>query len=427
MADTNLVYSLTNKVRDLSGAMHTAVVKYGGVLGLFKQAPAATNHKHEWLEDKLGGRGFTVTAYSASTGSTVSAEDYAKLKVGTRFRIKGYPVVFVVTALEDNYKVRTSVHAANGNTAKTAPAADDVCEITTTPVKTGSRNGDGENTHRSVGTNYNHTQIIRKDTGISRSDFQTKTADQVENSIARQTENAVDEARRDMARGVIWGVRTERNESNGVLGEAGGLYYFAAGGLEVDAGGARITELLINNAGALLTKNGGTPTHILLSTDQARVVGRENKDKVTVLQDDKTRGIYVAVIVNDGNGTGIKIIGDPDLDDIDCFVVDEACFGISEMQGLYDYDSTTKGTDGVSRTVLGEFTFEFVNANQRIARIKNLMAPASAMAEIANNEHNININGDVTATGAVTASGAISSTGDVAVTATNVTVTQNPA
>ncbi|WP_419644040.1 SU10 major capsid protein [Victivallis vadensis] len=403
-------YSLTNKARDLSSVMHTVVEKYGGFLALFKPAARATAQKHEWHQDKIAGRAFVVTAYSAGTGATVSADDYAKLRVGTRFKVKGYPVIFKVTSLEGSNKFKIAVHAENGNTAKTAPAANDVCQIVGTPTKPGSKLGEGDDTHRTVGTDYNFCQIIRKDTGLTNSDLAVTTTDQVENSIARQTEHAIDEARRDLSRAAIWGTRTERDDSNGIPGEAGGLYAFALGGIEVDAGGKRISTKLINDAALKITEEGGNPTAVCCSPANARVLGNEYKDKLTVMQDDKTRGVYVAMVVNEANGKGIKIVGDADFDDCDAFVVDEECFGISYLRPLYDEDSTTKGTDGISRMVMTEFTFEFHNSKQRLARIKNLQDPQVALDEITEEAKAVN----------VTAS-------TMSISASTVNVTQTPA
>ena len=392
-------YPLSNKARDLGPALHTVIEKFGGFLAMFKPAAKATNPKHEWHQDKVGGRGFTVSAYSSGK-ATLSAADFAKVRVGTTFRVKGYPVVFIVTALDEaNSKITASVHAANGNAAKTALAANDECAIIGTPGKPGSKLGEGDDTHRTIGTDYNCTQIIRKDTGLTGSDMATLTTDQVENSIARQTEHALDEARRDMARSAVWGVRTERDLSNGVNGEAGGIYDFQGGtaGLYIDAGGARLSSKLVNDAALLITNAGGNPNVVLCTPAQARVLGNEYKDKVTVMRDDQVRGVYVAVIANEADGSGIKIVGDPDFDDNDAFVADDECFGLSEMRPLRDEDSTTKGSDGISRVILGEYTFEFRNSKQRLCRIANLMAPASALAEIQNDTRNINVTADTIA------------------------------
>ena len=413
MPDVIRTYSLSNKARDLGPALHTVIEKFGGFLALFKPAAKATNHKHEWHQDRIGGRGFAVTAYSSSK-ATLSAADYAKVRVGTLFRVKGYPVVFIVTELCDDNKIKASVHAANGNNDKTALAANDECLIIGTPVKPGSKLGEGDDTHRTIGTGYNYTQIVRKDTGLTNSDMATLTTDGVENSIARQTEHAVDEARRDLAHAAIWGVRTERDLANNVYGEAGGIYCFTADGMTVDADGARLSSKLVNDAALKITAAGGTPTVVVCTPAQARVLGNEYKDKVTVMRDDKVRGVYVAVVANEADGSGIRIIGDPGFDDGDAFVADEECFGLSVMRPLHDEDSTTKGTDGISRMVLGEFTFEFRNAGERICRIKNLQSPDAALAAIQNDARNVNVSASsmgVSTESVVITSGAVVTSG----------------
>lgn len=390
MANEIKTYSLTNKERDLSSAMNTVIAEKGSFISRFKSAAAATNHKHEWLEDQIKGRGFTVTAY-ASGKATLSAADYLKVKVGTKFIVKGYPVVFKVDSLDDtNKKITVSVAAANGNTAKTALAANDVCKIVGTPVKENSREGDGEYTKRSVGNAHNFTQIIRKDIGISGSALSTKTVDQVENSIARQTEFALQEADRDLNRSAIWGIKTERDEANDIPGEAGGLYGFATA-LSVDADGGRLTSKLVNDAAMKIREEGGNPNALYATPDQARVLANEYKNNITVMRDDKARGVYVAVVVNESNGQNIEIIGDPDFNDSDAWLCDDDCFAISWMRPLGDSDSTAPDADGISRKMLGEYTLEFHNANQRCCRIGNLKDPASALAEIETDQRNVNI------------------------------------
>lgn len=408
-------YSLTNKQRDLSSAMNTVIAGRGTFLSRFKSAQRAINHKHEWLEDQISGRGFTVSAYSAGKG-TLSAADFLKVRVGTRFVVSGSPVVFRVATMDDmTSKITAVVHAANGDNSKTVLAASDVCRIVSNPVKEGSRVGDGEYTRRSVGTAYNHTQIIRKDLGISASALATNTIDQVENSLQRQTEFALQEASRDMNRCAIWGVRTERNEPSAVDGEAGGLYGFATA-LVVNAAGGRLNSKLVNDAASKITDEGGNPTTLYCTPAQARVLANEYKNNITVMRDDAKRGVYVAVVVNEMNGQNISIVGDPDFDDADAFLADDDCFALSDMRPIGDTDSTPPDADGISRKVIGEFTFEFHNANQRVCRISNLMAPEAALVEIATDQHNVTISGDVSATGAISATGDIAATGTVMAT-----------
>ena len=132
------------------------------------------------------------------------------------------------------------------------------------------------------------------------------------------------------------------------------------------------------------------------------------------MRDDKVRGVYVAVVANEADGSGIRIIGDPGFDDGDAFVADEECFGLSEMRPLHDEDSTTKGTDGISRMVLGEFTFEFRNAGERICRIKNLQSPDAALAAIQNDARNVNVSASsmgVSTESVIISSGAVVTSG----------------
>lgn len=382
-------YSLTNKERDLSAALNTVIAGRGRFVSRFKKAARAKNHKHEWLEDRIAGRSFTVTAFAGGK-ATLSAADFLKVKIGTRFCVKGFAVVFRVTAVEDGVnKITTVVHAANGDTAKIAPAKDDICNIISAPTKEASRSGDGENTSRKIGNAFNFTQIIRKDTGVSGSALATATIDGVENSIARQTEFALQEAERDMNRCAIWGVRTERSNDTATDGEAGGLYAFAV--LEVAANGGRLTSKLVNDAAQKIIEEGGTPTALYCTPQQARVLANEYKSNITVLRDDEKRGVYVAVVVNEATGQNIAIVGDPDFSDADAFLADDDCFAISDLRPIGDKDSTLPGADEISRMILGEFTFEFRNAAQRICKIKGLMAPDEALAEIENDQRNINI------------------------------------
>ena len=63
------------------------------------------------------------------------------------------------------------------------------------------------------------------------------------------------------------------------------------------------------------------------------------------------------------------------------WVLDPAGFGLSNLRGraITDEDATPGGFDGIKRMALGELTFEFKNAHQRVCRIRNLQASAAAL------------------------------------------------
>jgi hypothetical protein len=141
---------------------------------------------------------------------------------------------------------------------------------------------------------------------------------------------------------------------------------------------------MINDAAQAVLSEGGDPMQILCSPGQARVLSSEYRQNLQILRSDDRRGAYVAQIVNEINGRGMIIMADPDMPDTDSWVIDPAGFGMASLQGrsICDEDATPKGFDGIKRMALGEVTFEFRNAKQRLCRIKNLQPSATALAAL---------------------------------------------
>jgi hypothetical protein len=92
----------------------------------------------------------------------------------------------------------------------------------------------------------------------------------------------------------------------------------------------------------------------------------------------------VATVTNAINGNGIEIFADPDVPDTDAWVIDPAGFGLSNLFGraITDSDTTLPGFDGIRRTAMGELTFEFKNAKQRLCRISGLKSSKSVLTSL---------------------------------------------
>ena len=105
-------------------------------------------------------------------------------------------------------------------------------------------------------------------------------------------------------------------------------------------------------------------------------------DKITIVREDNRRGTFVANVVNDVTGAMMQIFADKAMPDDQAFITDPDGFGIAALRGrsVWDEDTTPKGFDGIRRTIMGEYTFEFKNAKQRICRVTNLLASATALA-----------------------------------------------
>lgn len=378
---TLYTYSFINKKRDLSNIMSTVIKDEPRFISNFNYRETAAAQKHEWFEDQLSGRAVTATG---ATGSTINAAeaDIAKLKTGTLLVIKDDSALFQVTEIGDGSFSVTRV-AANGSNTESISAGN-ILNIVSSPMAEGSYSGDGEESYHQSGTEFNCTQIFRKDIIITGSAIAIDVYGGIDNQINRQTAFALGELARDLNRVALFGRRVEASETT--RGEAGGLYFFATqeGSLQIAAANRKFDSIMVNDAAQAILSAGGDPVQILCSPGQARVLSNEYRDQLQIVRSDDRRGAYVAVIVNEINGRGMTIMADPDMPDLDAFVLDPAGCGLAPLRGrdISDEDATPKGFDGVKRMALGELTFLFKNAKQRICRISGLMPSSEALAAI---------------------------------------------
>lgn len=379
-------YSFQNKKRDLSEVLSTVIKNEPRFISNFKMVENATQQKHEWLEDQITGRSITAVNITDSGVMTVSDGDVEKVKVGSLLTKVGDSALLRVDAVQ-NGVLTISVVAANGSATTLETLGDALpatFNIVSTPVAEGSIVGD--ETGLTGKTNYNCTQIFRKDIILSGSALAVNVFGNVDNLLNRQTGFALAELARDLNRVALFGRRVEATPAN--KGEAGGLYFFGCGegAMEIDAQATKLDSFSLNDAAQAILSEGGEPMQILCSVGQARVLSNEYRNNLQILRADECRGAYVAQIVNEINGRAMTIMADPDMVDTDVWVIDNAGFGLSALSGraINDRDATPNGFDGIKRMALGELTFEFKNAKQRLCRIKNLMPSNAAIAALKN-------------------------------------------
>ena len=380
-------YDLQNVKRDLSDTMNTVNKDEPLFISKFPRVRDAKAKKHEWLEDQIGGRGITATAATSGGVLTVSAADAAKVSKGTLVSLKDDTAVFQVAEVSGT-SVTLALVGANGSTltAATLPTSGGVYNIISAPKKEGSRNGDGDEGYHQTGKDYNTTMILRKDIVLTRTNMSVEVYGKIDNQIERQTAFQLQQLARDMNRIALFGPRRVEG-SQGTPGEAAGLYFFATqpGCLSINGGGNIFDSFIVNDAGQATLNEGCFGDTILCHPSQGRVLSNERKAELQILRADDVRGSYVARIVNDTNGKIMTIIADPDMPNKEAFVMDCSGFGLSYLQNggvISDEDVTEKGFDGIMRRILTEFTFEFINAKQRICRVYNLMEPATALAKL---------------------------------------------
>ena len=375
-------YSFQNKKRDLSDILSTVIKDEPRFISNFKPVENATQQKHEWLEDQIAGRSVTASTVTEAGVVTPADSSFAGIKIGTLLVVRNDSALFRVTALDDATFTVTLV-AANGS-KKTMPEDGDVLNIVSTPVAEGSNPGDGDETGLTGACEYNCCQIFRKDIILSGTALAINVFGSADNQLNRQTAFALGELARDLNRVALFGRRVEATATT--RGEAGGLYFFGtrSNSPAIDALTTKLDSTLVYDAAQAVMGAGGDPTQILCSPGQARVLSCEYKNQLQILRSDDRRGAYVAVVVNEINGRGMTIMADPDVPDTDVWVLDPAGFGLSSLNGraITDTDATPKGFDGIKRMALGELTFVFRNAAQRICRISNLQSSSEALAAI---------------------------------------------
>lgn len=368
---------LKNIVRDVSGIFTTMVAAAPRFISLFRATDPATSTTHGWINDLLGNVMLTVTAASGNT-LTVSLEDAAKIDIGSVVRITTAPALFVVNSINGT-SVGVSLLAANGSEVTEIPAQSTLL-LMYSPKEKGSCDGLAGLHQGDLTENY--TQIFRRDAELTRTDANTRTYDQA-NQMDKQVLAAMDAVMRDMNNAAIFGF-PRKAVGKTTPGLAGGIFYFGSqeGGIAVNADGKAFDNMIVNDAAEGIADNGGVADIILCSTGQARVLSADMKEKVVVMNRDETRGSYVAQVINDVTGRAQTVFAEPAMPDDVAFVLDSTGLGLTPLQNsqLTESDATDAGCDGERRKIIGEYTFEFRNAKQRIGKVVGLQDPKTALA-----------------------------------------------
>ena len=371
-----------NQRRDLTDMLSTLIAKMSNFLSLFPFDRNATNRKVEWLQLAIAPRSITATAIAGATGVLTVTEDEAKKAfLGQLITLDTDPAVFRVTNIGVT-TVTVAFVASNGSsiTATTGlPAGGAKFKIVSAPMPEASLTA--EQTHRQSGTDYNYTQIFRKD--FTKSD--TSQAIGVfgnENSVSYQEAHAIMELLRDLNRAAILGTRIEPTSQEDP-GAMGGLTYFGTkpGSMSINAAGNAIDDFCINDAAQAIIDAGGTPDVVILNPGQQRVVSTLYQKQLNFTRPEEARGTYVANIATQSSGNFMRLFQEYDIFDTEAWVVDSSCFGFAPMtgRGLVSSNSTNPALDGTSRKVITEATTIFRNANQRICRIYGLKSSIAAL------------------------------------------------
>jgi hypothetical protein len=352
-------YDFQNTVRDVVPILdyvNQNNPKLVSRLGAGAEAKAKT---HEWTEGILGGKKVDGTA----DGLTITVDTAAGLAVGMILQPQASADAFKVASIAGTDVTVAKVAEDMGN----PPAGKTTYKVYGAPTVTGSKSGEEVFWQGNIRTN--NTQIFRKDASITGTAISTNTYDNA-NNMNTQVLHAMELLQNDL-NFAIWHGRKSLG-SNGVASTMGGIYEFCTG-IKVDAEGAALSVELINELVKKIVKAGGKPNTIVIARDLAPALSELYKNQVIIGEDSNVRGMYVNKI-KDAFGNILEVIYDDEVPVNDLWVLDITKIKLSPMQGrsFVDKDSTAAGFDGLSRTIIGEYTVEIYNPNECFGRITNI-------------------------------------------------------
>ena len=382
MSDYTKSFNLVNEKRDLTDVLSTIIERSPNFIRWFPLIGSCRSKKLEWLEEWVRPKTIAYSAYTKETG-TFTVADSTGWEVGDYIHIKGDNAVLKVTSITATTIVVSFV-AGNGSEYTAIgdiPTAAGVLCYDSHPI--GEASNDAPGGFEQSGTEYNTTQIFRREVKQSGTSLATAVYGN-ENTMDHQIVRAAYRIQSDINHALIFGTRNLRdNSSDGLMA---GLNFFGnqPGGLSVDANGKALDAKILNDAAMAVSDCGTYPSVILCSPIMCRVISAINHCQLTRTAQDTERGSFVAEIVNDTTGHLMTVHAEPELNESDVWVIDPSGFGLVNMEGrgLFGFDSTGPADDAKRYTLLGELTAQFKNAKQRLCRIKNLKNPRLALEDV---------------------------------------------
>jgi len=354
------------------------------LLGQISIGGVATQKKHSWLKDEMDYEKVQATNDAAGAlviGETTLTLNLAgrhdlRLRVGSIIKDKavGKDESLMVTniATVSPYTITVTVWPGGGAAGQDHAQAADY-RIISSPIKEGASPTDSAAAARTMASNY--IQLFER--GISITD-ETKNLKMksVSDEEKYQIEKKTWSLKRELGFAVLYGKQHEP-ASVDEYGTLGGILEFlsAAGSLVSDAGGAELTEKMINDRAQAIADEGGTPDIIVVGTKQARLMSTFSEKYIRTQSTQTVLGHYVDTFLTD-TGLRLPIIIEDELDTEYAMLLTKGMAKIvpfnNEAWSLYVWPRTKYAQ---TTTMKGAYTFELRNADKCHALIKNLAEP----------------------------------------------------
>ncbi len=364
-----LSYEFQNIKRDLGGVFTQVIEQSPRLIRLVRVGNAARAKKHEWLEDEISAKQYTVQSQLSDTDTVITVDSTPQLKDGVVLRLEGAdgsPLAeqVVVTAVDESAKNLTISRGYGGTTPATIPANTIAIPLSRPRPEATDPSADWG---REPVTQYNYTQIFDRTAKVSRS-AQGIAYHGISNMLNYQVKIMMMEITREMNDQLIFGRRVSWD--NGATGSFGGLMEYLESGV-IEATGGTLSMDIINNIFEIVFVNGGMSQRyaICAAPNQARRISAlMTKDKVPATASTASAGAAVNKLYGDipafnGNPYEAFIAVEPNLPKDRIFVLDLDKISLHPLAGgaMSDKDATLPGADYIARRILGEYTLEVRN------------------------------------------------------------------
>ena len=355
-----LSYDFQNQIRDVVPILDYINQNNPKLISKVATGTPAKNKTHEWTEGILAGKKIEATA----SGLTLTATNAAGVAIGMKLQPVNAADVYIVTGISGNAITVTKLVS----TMADLPTAKTVYKVYGANVASGSTTGEAVAWQGT--TRLNYTQIFRKDASLTGTAVATSTYDNA-NNMNTQVMAAMEYIQRDLNFALWYGRKSLGGANN--PSALGGLYEFCNAIVE-DAKSKALTVGMINAVIAKIVKAGGKPNTIVMARDLAPAVSKLYENQVIIGEDSNVRGMYVNKI-KDAFGNILDVIYDDEVAAGHIWIMDINKIKLIPMEGraFTDKDSTAPGFDGLSRTIIGEYTLEIHNPDECFGRIENII------------------------------------------------------
>jgi hypothetical protein len=345
---------------------------------------AGTNNKYEWMESQLTPMSWqlngAITPLVTNTNFTFVSTAGLRPNMILRFvttstngdvgnvQVKIVSITSATVAVGVLYGGTTAVALNNTMTAKLMSEA----------VQENEKNIVGVD-ERQPTMEFNFFQIFRNAVELSDTALNSAVYGNV-NTLAEQLKGAFYKMRQQLSEQVLRGRRVAR--TSGENGTFGGMFQYldVAGGNVIDAGGAALSQALINNLVQLIIEDGGVANTIVCNINQARKISGFNVagNNPVIAQNSTDAGSYVLRFISDipvAGGVVSNILLDEKMPNNGIQLIDINRMALVPYQnrGVKLVPGTQPGQDGQTAILRGEYSMVVRDAKYSHGIIKNIL------------------------------------------------------